>query len=297
MSDLKEIKNRIGSTRSMRQVTRTMEMVATAKIRGAQNRIERARPYMLQLAKILLSITRDTKKGNYPLLVNRKEKKKTLVISIASDRGQAGAFNANIINLTEKIMTDCQDAGKEVELICLGRKTNVYFNLRSVEPVLSIEGSSGQPTRQQAKELSDRIIDQYSDATIDEVILVFNRFVNVASQHPEIMTLLPISTEDVEFSTEGGIESSGAELDYLYEPSAESVLDTLSRTYVEVLIYRALLESAASEHGARRTAMKSATDNAEAMIKTLTRSYNRARQAAITTEIAEIVGGAAALEG
>jgi len=252
---------------------------------------------MLLLAKILSSVTRDSKKIRNPLLENRESKKKTLVIAIASDRGQAGAFNANIIRLTEDIMKDRQDSGQEVELICVGKKTNAYFALRGIEPVLSIEGSSGQPSREEADELSNRIIDQYSDATIDEVVLVFNRFVNVASQRPEVMTLLPITAEGLEAFVGGGTESEGAVLDYLYEPSAESVLATLSRTYVEVLVYRALLESAASEHGARRTAMKSATDNAETMIKTLTRSYNRARQAAITTEIAEIVGGAAALEG
>jgi len=280
----------------MCQVTRTMEMVATAKIRGAQNRIERARPYMLLLAKILSSVTRGTKKGNCPLLADR-EKKRVLILSIASDRGQAGAFNANIIHLTEKIMADCSEEGKAVELICLGRKTNAYFNSRGIKPAFSLEGSSGQPTREQAQELSNRIIEQYSAATIDEVILIFNRFVNVASQHTEAMTLLPITAQGLGASASDGEEVVEAELDYLYEPSAESVLNTLSRTYVEVLVYRALLESAASEHGARRTAMKSATDNAEAMIKILTRSYNRARQAAITTEIAEIVGGAAALEG
>jgi len=296
MANLKEIKSRIGSTKSMRQVTRTMEMVSTAKIRGAQNRIERTRPYMLSLAKILASVTRDTQKVKHPLLARREEVKKVMIISIASDRGQAGAFNANIIHLTEQLMAERAELGQEIELVCLGRKTTAYFRYRDIEPALVMEGSSGQPSYEDTKELADKIIAEYSDATVDEVVLVFNRFVNVASQRPEVMTLLPTTTEALEASVDEGERDTGAILDYLYEPSAEAVLKTLLPSYVEGLVYRALLESAASEHGARRTAMKSATDNAETMIKSLTRSYNRARQAAITTEIAEIVGGAAALE-
>ncbi|MDR1412898.1 MAG: ATP synthase F1 subunit gamma [Actinomycetes bacterium] len=298
MANLKEIKKRIGSTQSMRQVTRTMEMVSTAKIRLAQQRVEHARPYAVALEKILSRVTQVSKDESHPLLAVHGEKKRVMIISIASDRGQAGAFNSNVIALTEAQMAAAAEAEATVELVCIGRKTAAYFRYRNIEPDLALEGSSGQPSYEESKELADRIIAEYSDAVIDEVQLIYNRFVNVAVQRAEVSALLPIgSGSSPKPDATPETDASGAEVDYLFEPSAQQVLATLLPSYIEALVYQALLESAASEHGARRTAMKAATDNAETMIHNLTRSYNRARQAAITTEIAEIVGGAAALEG
>jgi F-type H+-transporting ATPase subunit gamma len=192
-------------------------------------------------------------------------------------------------------MADFIERGVEVELVTVGKKAAGYFRYRGIEPAMALTGISDKPSYDHARELAMRVMGEYEEGTIDAVYLLFNRFKNLAEQKPESHQLLPIESS-VLSRAEAGVEASGRNLEYFFEPSSESVLASLLPTYVEALIYRSLLESAASEHGARRTAMKSATDNATDMISTLTRSYNRARQAAITTEIAEIVGGAAALE-
>ena len=295
MSNLKEIKKRIGSTQSMRQVTRTMEMVSTAKIRGAQNRIEGTRPYVESLAKILASVTRAAKVIRHPLLEMRPDVKRVMIIAIASDRGQAGAFNANIIHQTEELIAQRKELGQEIELMCCGKKVVDYFKGRGIEPDFVSQGQSGRPTYEDVRVLADRAIDEYASAAVDEIILVSNRFISVGTQRVEQTILLPATVDDLEEEVAESDEYR-AQLEYIFEPSAESVLQNLLPTFVEVLVYRILLESAAAEHAARRAAMKSATDSADKMLKTLSRTYNRARQAAITTEIAEIVGGAAALE-
>jgi len=293
MANLRDIKRRITSIQSTSQVTRTMEMVSTAKIRRAQDRIEHARPYALALATMLGEVSRASKKVTHPLLAERIEKQVVTCICIASDRGQAGAFNSNIVQMTEDYLRRQEEEGVKVRLITCGRKLGMYFQSRGIEPDLALEGTSGNPSFADAKVIADRIIREYSAEETDEVVTIYNRFVNVADQRPEIHILLPANDEDL-----AAVEDErGRDLNYIFEPSAKVVLQSLLPTYVEALIFRALLESAASEHGARRSAMKSATDNATEMIVALTRSYNRARQAAITTEISEIVGGAAALEG
>lgn len=292
MANLRDIKKRIVSVQSTRQITRTMEMVATAKIKKAQERIESARPYALAMMELLGNVTRYAKGASHPLLVERPERKRVVVITITSDRGLAGAFNSNILKLSESYMREMRDAGAEVDLITVGKKAAAYFRYRGMSPIAVYRDISDKPTFADAKSIANHVIRAYSDAEIDEVTIVFNRFVNVAEQAPETHRLLPIGG----IVLEDAAESSDVTAEYLFEPDAESVLDVLLPTYVEALIYRSLMESAASEHGARRRAMKSATDNASEMITTLTRSYNRARQAAITTEISEIIGGAAALE-
>ncbi|MCL2024649.1 MAG: ATP synthase F1 subunit gamma [Coriobacteriia bacterium] len=297
MASLRDIKRRTNSVQSTRQVTRTMEMVSTAKIRRAQSRIEHARPYALALASMLAKVTQASKKVKHPLLAVRKEQKVTVCVCIASDRGQAGAFNSNIIALTEAYLQEKEEQNVEVQLIACGKKLNAYFKQRGIEPALALEGFSGSPEYTDAKLIADRVIRQYSDAEIDEVVTIYNRFINVADQRPETSVLLPARNDEIVEQVEDAPKSRRDDLDYLFEPDAKDVLRSLLPTYVETLVYRALLESAVSEHAARRTAMKAATDNATEMIATLTRSYNRARQAAITTEISEIVGGAAALEG
>jgi F-type H+-transporting ATPase subunit gamma len=292
MANLRDIKKRIVSVQSTRQITRTMEMVATAKIKRAQERIEAARPYALAMMELLGNVTRYAKGAAHPLLVEREERRRAVVIAVSSDRGLAGAFNSSILRLTETYMRDMHAAGAEVDLVAVGKKAAAYFLYRGVQPFATYRDISDKPTFQDAKAIASQVIRAYSEAEIDEVVVVFNRFVNVAEQAPETYRLLPIPATVLEDAAEG----SDISAEYGFEPDAESVLGHLLPTYVEALIFRALMESAASEHGARRKAMKSATDNASEMITTLTRSYNRARQAAITTEISEIIGGAAALE-
>jgi len=292
MPNLRDIKKRITSVQSTRQITRTMEMVSTAKIKRAQERIESARPYALAMMELLGNVTRYAKGAAHPLLAQRDERRRVVAIAITSDRGLAGAFNSTILRLTENYLREKQAAGVEVDLITVGKKAASYFLYRGVQPMAAYRDISDKPTFEAAKSIADRVIRPYSEAEIDEVVVLFNRFVNVAEQSPEMHQLLPIA----EAVLDDAATSADVSAEYIFEPDAEEVLGDLLPSYVEALIFRAMMESAAAEHGARRKAMKSATDNASEMITTLTRSYNRARQAAITTEISEIIGGAAALE-
>jgi F-type H+-transporting ATPase subunit gamma len=292
MPNLRDIKKRITSVQSTRQITRTMEMVSTAKIKRAQERIESARPYALAMMELLGNVTRYAKGAAHPLLAQRDERQRVVAIAITSDRGLAGALNSNILRLTEEYLREKQAAGAQVDLVTVGKKAAAYFLYRGIQPVASYRDISDKPTFEDAKSIANHVIRPYSDAEVDEVVVLFNRFVNVAEQSPELHQLLPIASSVLDDAA----ATSDVSAEYVFEPDAEDVLGALLPSYVEALIFRAMMESAAAEHGARRKAMKSATDNASEMITTLTRSYNRARQAAITTEISEIIGGAAALE-
>jgi F-type H+-transporting ATPase subunit gamma len=292
MPNLRDIKERISSTQSTRQITRTMEMVATAKIRKAADRIESARPYALAMMEVLGNVARSTGGASHPLLEEHQTRSRVVVIAVASDRGLCGAFNSNILRLTERIMREESERGAETAVMAVGKKAIAYFRYRGIEPIESYRDISDKPAISDARAIASRVIEGYTAGEIDAVKVVFNRFKNVAEQVPEVHGLLPIRPEVVKAAA----DELRVNPEYVFEPSASAVLERLLPTYVETLVYRALLESAASEQGARRRAMKSATDNAGEMITTLTRTYNRARQGAITNEIAEIVGGAAALE-
>jgi F-type H+-transporting ATPase subunit gamma len=292
MPNLRDIQDRITSTRSTRQITRTMEMVATAKLRKAQDRIESARPYALAIMEVLGNVAKAADAASHPLLEEHATRARVIVIAVASDRGLCGAFNSNILRLSEQAIREERASGAEVDVIAVGKKAIAYFRYRGIEPIASYRDITDTPTVSDARSIANRVIDGYSAREIDAVRIVFNRFKNVAEQVPEVYELLPIRPEIVKAAA----DELEAGPEYIFEPSTSAVLDRLLPTYVETLVYRALLESSASEQGARRRAMKSATDNASEMITTLTRSYNRARQGAITDEIAEIVGGAAALE-
>src|SRR5659263_58293 len=285
MPNLRDIKKRITSTQSTMQITRTMEMVSTAKIRKAQERIESARPYAMAMVEVLGNVARFVQGASHPLLEQHAERKRVVIVSVTSDRGLCGAFNSNILRMSEEIMARERAAGVESDLIVVGKKALGYFRYRGIEPIAVYRDISDKPTFADARSIAAHIIPAYEAGELDAVYVVFNRFKNVAEQKAEIYQLLPI---------ERGVMEQAEDVltlrpEYLFEPNPHAVLERLLPTYVETLIYRALMESAASEHGARRTAMKSATDNASEMITTLTRSYNRARQAAITNEIAEIV--------
>ncbi|MCX8006565.1 MAG: ATP synthase F1 subunit gamma [Coriobacteriia bacterium] len=291
MPNLRDIKRRISSVQSTRQITRTMEMVATAKIKKAQERIESARPYALSMMEVLGNVARYVQGATHPLLEEHAERRRIAIITLTSDRGLCGAFNANILRLTEGLVKQAAQDGAEAEIIAVGKKATSYLKYRGVTPVAEYRDISDKPTFAHARAIAAHVIPAYAEGRLDAAYVVFNRFKNVAEQKAEVHQLLPIERRVVQEE-----ETPGPKPEYLFEPSPAAVLEKLLPMYVETLIYRALLESAASEQGARRVAMKSATDNAGEIITTLTRSYNRARQASITNEIAEIVGGAAALE-
>lgn len=295
MAKTREIKRRIKSVENTRQITKTMEMVATAKIKRAQQRIEAARPYALKMIEVLGNVAQDAEAGRHPLLAVHDEIKKAVIIVLTSDRGLCGAFNSNIIRHTHMIAARERAEGREVSLVVSGKKGITYFNWVGLDVEREYRGISDRPTFADAKDMADHVIKGYVAGEIDRVYLVFNLFKNVAEQRVTEHLLLPVERESVKDEAEAAAHAAG-EAQYIFEPDAEALLERLLPTYIEALVYRALLESAASEHGARRTAMKSASDNAQDMIGTLVRSFNRARQAQITQEISEIVGGADALK-
>lgn len=282
MAGVRDIRRRIRSVANMQQITKAMKMVAAAKLRKAQEKVVASRPYAKQIQDVLARLAQAQSDVSHPLLEQRPVKKIGYVL-VTSDRGLCGGFNANLIRMTRGILEDKKDVN--TGLIAVGRKGNDYFNRRSIEIITKFIGLGDNPDYSQARRIADEVMGLYTNRELDEVYLVYSSFVSVLTQEPTMVKVLPIepSTEKVEGN-------------YIFEPSPQEILDKMLPNYIESQIFSALLESKASEQGARMTAMDSATENAKEMIAKLTLVMNRARQAAITKEISEIVGGAAALE-
>jgi len=266
----------------MQQITNAMKMIAAAKLRKAQDRVIASRPYAQQIKDVLARLAQVQTDEPHPLLVKR-EVKKTGYVLITADTGLCGGYNANLIRLTRSIVEE--KAEKDVALITVGRKGNDYFARRRVEILSRFIGLGDNPDFNLARKIASEIIGLYTSGELDEVYLIYSKFVSVLTQQPTVVKLLPIEPS-----------AEKAKGEYIFEPSPAQLLEQLLPSYIESLVFSALLESKASEMGARMTAMDSATENAKEMIEKLTLAMNRARQAAITTEISEIVGGAAALE-
>lgn len=295
MPSLRDIKRRIVSVQSTKQITRTMEMVATAKIRHATERISAATPYSEAMAKTLAGIAANSLSVEHPLLEEHEEKKVAIAIVVVSDRGLAGGFNSNIFRMVDKYRAANDEAGVKTDVIACGKKAASYFHYRRLEPVMIFRDMSADPTISEAREISSYVRSRFLESTVDEVKVFYNHARNAADQDLREELILPVQAEALKGkSDEDGEATNVSSTDF--EPSSEEVLDRLLPSYVETMVYHALIDSAAAEQGARRKAMKSATDNATEMVATLDRLYNRVRQGAITTEITEIVGGAAALE-
>jgi F-type H+-transporting ATPase subunit gamma len=269
-----------------------MEMVAAAKIRKAQNQIESARPYALKMMEVLSRVANAAPKELHPLLQIHDPMSKVIIVPFTSDRGLCGAFNANVIRETEKRIKLEKQQGRSISIFAIGRKAINYFNYVGYQLFDKKIGMGDKPSFAEAKSVAETFIDGYTNCNIDRIILVFNHFKSAMEQKVVVHQLLPIEPESVEQKSE--VEK--AEPGYIFEPDELSVLVSLLPTYIETVVYRVILESVASEHAARRTAMKSATDNAGEIISHLVRSFNRARQAQITQEISEIAGGAEALK-
>jgi len=277
---MREIKRQIKSTQNTKQITRAMEMVAAANLRRAQQTAEAARPYSDKLREVVASIAAGSRNVKHPMLQTR-EVKKTGYLVITSDRGLAGGYNANVLR---KVMTEIRERHKstsEYSVFVIGRKGSNFFSKRNIPIVEEVTGLPDAPKFSDIKSVAASAVKNFENGTYDQLFLVYNKFQNAISQIPTMVRLLPM--EEVKSATTASYE---------YEPSAEGVLEVLLPKYAETLIYSAVLEGKASEFGARMTAMNSATKNATKMISTYTLAYNRARQAAITQEIAEIVGGA-----
>lgn len=281
-----DIKRRIRSIKSTQKITKAMEMVSGAKLRRAQDKMMASRPYAAKLGEVMGRLVQGAGEFSHPLLTVPEEGKIGCVVFTA-DRGQAGGYNVNIQRLAQHYVDSMGE--DKTALIILGKKGRDYFRFRKYPIMQEYLNIGDVPTFMQAKELAKQLMDWYADGTLSEVQLFYTKFGSAIHQIPRQVKLLPLETA-------GDKQDTAEEIEYIFEPSPEGVLGTLLPNYVEIQVYQALLESKASEHGARRTAMGAATDNAQEMIEKLTLSFNRARQAAITTEITEIVGGAEALE-
>lgn len=287
MPSLKAIRKRITSVRSTRQITKAMKMVAAAKLRRAQTAIEQARPYAKKLAEGIGDIAARVSVDDHPLLARREPIRKVQLFVLTSDRGLCGGFNSNVNRAAERFIVENRGKYEEISLAVVGRKAVEYFRRRGYDIKHEFRGVFADLSIGRVREIGDQIIAGYSSSDLDAVYMVYNEFKNAVSQKVAVEPLLPVSPASV---SDGGVE-------YLYEPGKRELLDLLLPRYVEIEIMRALLESVASEHGARMTAMDSATKNASEMIGALTLQFNRARQAAITKELMEIIGGAEALKG
>lgn len=299
MPNLHDIERRISSVSSTKQITRTMEMVAAAKIRRAGERVAAATPYAESMVEMLANVAKRVGGSENALLQKHDEVKNVLVVVVVSDRGLAGGFNSNVLRHVDRLTKTKQAAGANVSYVACGKKAVGYYTYRHIEPVLRFANQSADPTVEEAASVAAYAIDGYIKGEIDEVVVVYNHAKNAAEQQLREELVLPVDPDTLEAAKPAGDAGEAGEAlsgDVIFEPSAEAVLDKLLPAYVRTTLYHALIDSAAAEQGARRNAMMSATDNATEMVNTLTRLYNRVRQGAITTEISEIVGGAAALE-
>jgi len=295
-AQLQTLRRRIRSVKSTKKITKAQELVATSRIAKAQERVAAARPYAEAITGVLTALASSTNALDHPLLVPRERVRRAGVLVITSDRGLCGAYNANAIRTTEELIARLRADGKEPVLYVIGRKGVTYYRFRNRPIEASWTGFSERPDFDNAKEVGEHLIGAFVNGAdgedgngspgVDELHIVSTQFKSLMTQTPAARFLAPMQVEEPE---EGPLPS------YEFEPEPEELLDALLPKYINTRIYAALLDAAASESAARRRAMKSATDNAEELIKKLTREMNSARQAAITQEISEIVGGANAL--
>lgn len=294
MPSLKAIRNRIASVKSTQKITRAMKLVAAARLRRAQDAILGARPYANALLEAIIEVAVRAGPESHPLLDPRPQER-IAVVAITSDRGLAGGFNANIFRTVQRFSDEKAKAGaRELSLEIVGKKGRDFFRRRSLRVRHEFPGAAGDSAQNRARELALTAVQAFKDGHVDAVYVVYNEFKSAIQQRVQIEQLLPVVPPPEEAKS---VELSGGRIDFLYEPNKQELLDALLPLYVESQLYRALLESIASEFGARMTAMESATNNAKDAIARYTLQYNRARQAAITKELMEIVSGAEALKG
>ncbi len=288
MASLKSIKKRIVSVKNTRQITKAMKMVSAAKLRRAQENVVSARPYAKKIFEVLQSLAANQESASHPLLA-RRDSKKLLMVVMTSDRGLCGGFNSNLCKAGERFIREKQQDYEQISILAVGRKGFEYMKNRQTV-YRNFSNVMAKPTYQTAATIAHEIIEAYQNEQFDQVVLLYNSFRTVMSQDITFQQLLPVEREE-----KGVIEETPVE--FIYEPSLKDILHEILPKNVEVQVYKAMLESVAGEHGARMTAMDSASKNASEMIGKLTLQYNRARQAAITTELMEIISGAESIKG
>lgn len=290
MASLRDIKNKIVGVKKTKQITKAMNMVASAKLRGAQNRIERFRPYADKFHDILVDLASRADASVHPLLEKREVIQTVGIILVSSDKGLCGSFNANLCNMAGKLAKQKEAEGKTVKFICIGKKGRDFIRKTKFEIVAQYAENMTNFDFQLASETGNLVIDGYLSGQFDEVHIVYGKFVSIAKQEATAGQILPAETAE-------GEAQAGVGSEYIFEPSVEGLLAELLPRYVKVQMYRGLLDTSASEHAARMSAMDNATKNCDEMVGSLTLVYNKARQASITTQLMDIVGGAEALKG
>jgi F-type H+-transporting ATPase subunit gamma len=292
MPSLKEVKTKIDGVKKTAQITKAMNMVASAKLRGAQEKMEAFRPYNSKFIEAMSNLSgRSNSGGSFPLMEKREVRSVELIV-VTSDRGLCGSFNANIGKLAERKMREYEAEGKTVSFVCVGKKG--FQNLKRTGKVRKTYADiMGTFQMFNAREIATEVSQSFLDGGADKVELLYGAFISVARQAPASQDFLPVQPIEGEGSEEAAAQVSG---EYIYEPSAEEIMDVLQPLYLNVMIYHAMLEVGASEHAARMTAMDNATNACKDIVSNLTILYNKARQAAITAELMDIVGGAEALK-
>ncbi len=289
MATLRDIRRRIASVQSTRKITKAMEMVAAAKLRRNQARIQSLRPYARDMIEMMEDLATYSGEAHQYALLQEREVHTVAVVAMTGDRGLAGAFNANVVRKALALERDLREQGADTRVLAVGRKGIGSLKFRGCRLEKSWQGLSDRPQYTDAKEVAAELIRMFTSGEVDRVRLVYNHFTSPIEQTLMDDVILPVPQEAV---TDG---SEHPPVSYIYEPAPEDILEGLLPAYVEIAVYRALLESSASEQGARMSAMRNASDSAEEMIDSLTLALNRARQAAITQEILEVVAGAEAL--
>jgi F-type H+-transporting ATPase subunit gamma len=298
MPSLKAIRTRITSVKNTRKITRAMKLVSTAKLRRAQDALIAARPYTAAITRVVSELSAVAGTDAHKLFEERPLHKAAIVV-MTSDRGQAGAFNANVTKAVERYAANELSGATEVSLRIIGRKGNQYFSRRRATVTSFDAAPTGVTALETARETANRVIVDFITGKVDRVFVVYNEFKNAATQTVRVKQILPVIPESVALTTTqgGGGGEATESTDFLYEPGKQELLDRLVPLYVQIMLYRAGLESITSFFASQMTAMENATKNAGDMISSLTLQYNRARQASITKELSEIVGGAEALKG
>ncbi|MDM7936571.1 MAG: F0F1 ATP synthase subunit gamma [Cyanobium sp. CZS 48M] len=316
MANLKEIRDRISSVKNTRKITEAMRLVAAAKVRRAQEQVLRSRPFADRLARVLENLQsrlRFEDVVNTPLLEQERPLRHITLLVVSADRGLCGGYNANIIKRTEQRFAELKGQGYEISLVLIGRKAITYFQNRSYPITATFTGLDQVPNADEARGIGDQILAEFLSGSTDRVEMVYTKFINLVSSAPVTQTLLPLdpqgiaspddeifrlTTREGQLAVERGTATNAEpalESDFVFEQSPDQLLNALLPLYLENQLLRSLQESAASELASRMTAMNNASDNAKALAKSLTLDYNKARQAAITQEILEVVGGATAM--
>ena len=295
MATIQDIKRRLRSVGNTRKITKALELVAAAKLRRAETRIAAMRPYAERMRELMIGTARATPSRQFPLLEEREDARSIAIVPVTGDRGLAGPFNSQVVRRSLALAQEARAQGLEVKWAVVGKKGQSTLRFRRFPIAEAWTGFTDEPAHADARAIAHKVAELFIEREVDRVVMVYNHYVSPLTQTVEVEDLLPIPRSILDDEEEKSAYEIALEGDFIYEPEPEQILERLLPTYLETSVYRALLESAASKHGAQMTAMRSASKNAGELIDTLTLDMNRARQAAITQEILEVVAGADAL--